>query len=179
MELKFKYVKSIVEESGHLTGHFILTNLTPGQGLTLGNALRRVLLANLEGNAITAIRIPNASHEFSLIPGIREDILEILLNLKQIILKTKYTDKISGKIIAKGPGIITANCLKFDNEVEIINPNQYIAAISTAQNIEFDIIAERGVGYQLADQTEQKAKDFLQIDAVFMPVVKVNYKINF
>lgn len=178
MELKFKYVKSIVEESGHLTGHFILTNLTPGQGLTLGNALRRVLLANLEGNAITAIRIPNASHEFSLIPGIREDILEILLNLKQIILKTKYTDKISGKIIAKGPGIITANCLKFDNEVEIINPNQYIAAISTAQNIEFDIIAERGVGYQLADQTEQKAKDFLQIDAVFMPVVKVNYKIN-
>ena len=80
MELKFKYVKSIVEESGHLTGHFILTNLTPGQGLTLGNALRRVLLANLEGNAITAIRIPNASHEFSLIPGIREDILEILLN---------------------------------------------------------------------------------------------------
>jgi len=178
VELKFKYVKSIVEESGHLTGHFILTNLTPGQGLTLGNALRRVLLANLEGNAITAIRIPNASHEFSLIPGIREDILEILLNLKQIILKTKYTDKISGKIIAKGPGIITANCLKFDNEVEIINPNQYIAAISTAQNIEFDIIAERGVGYQLADQTEQKAKDFLQIDAVFMPVVKVNYKIN-
>nr|YP_009684626.1 RNA polymerase alpha subunit [Pseudopedinella elastica]QDR24712.1 RNA polymerase alpha subunit [Pseudopedinella elastica] len=155
-----------------------MTNLTPGQGLTLGNALRRVLLANLEGNAITAIRIPNASHEFSLIPGIREDILEILLNLKQIILKTKYTDKISGKIIAKGPGIITANCLKFDNEVEIINPNQYIAAISTAQNIEFDIIAERGVGYQLADQTEQKAKDFLQIDAVFMPVVKVNYKIN-
>ena len=117
-------------------------------------------------------------HEFSLIPGIREDILEILLNLKQIILKTKYTDKISGKIIAKGPGIITANCLKFDNEVEIINPNQYIAAISTAQNIEFDIIAERGVGYQLADQTEQKAKDFLQIDAVFMPVVQVNYKIN-
>jgi len=178
VELKFKYVKSIVEESGHLTGHFILTNLTPGQGLTLGNALRRVLLANLEGNAITAIRIPNASHEFSLIPGIREDILEILLNLKQIILKTKYTDKISGKIIAKGPGIITANCLKFDNEVEIINPNQYIAAISTAQKIEFDIIAERGVGYQLADQTEQKAKDFLQIDAVFMPVVKVNYKIN-
>jgi DNA-directed RNA polymerase subunit alpha len=178
VELKFKYVKSIVEESGHLTGHFILTNLTVGQGLTLGNALRRVLLANLEGTAITAIRIPNASHEFSLIPGVREDILEILLNLKQIILKTTSEEKISGKIIAKGPGIITANCLKFDQNVEIINPNQYIAAISTAQDIEFDILVEKGVGYQLADQTEQKAPDFLQLDAVFMPIVKVNYKIN-
>ena len=101
MELKFKYVKSIVEESGHLTGHFILNNLNPGQGLTLGNALRRVLLADLEGHAITAIRIPNASHEFSFIPGVREDILEILLNLKQIILKTDSNEKISGKILAK------------------------------------------------------------------------------
>lgn len=178
MELKFKYVKSIVEESGHLTGHFIMTNLTIGQGLTLGNALRRVLLANLEGSAITAIRIPNASHEFSLIPGVREDILEILLNLKQIVLKTECEENISGKIIAKGPGIITANCLKFDKKVEIVNPNQYIAAISTAQNIEFDILVKKGVGYQLADQTEQKAKDFLQIDAIFMPIVKVNYKIS-
>jgi DNA-directed RNA polymerase subunit alpha len=178
VELKFKYVKSIVEESGHLTGHFIMTNLTIGQGLTLGNALRRVLLANLEGSAITAIRIPNASHEFSLIPGVREDILEILLNLKQIVLKTECEEKISGKIIAKGPGIITANCLKFDKKVEIINPNQYIAAISTTQNIEFDILVKKGVGYQLADQTEQKAKDFLQIDAIFMPIVKVNYKIS-
>lgn len=178
MELKFKYVKSIVEESGHLTGHFILNNLTTGQGLTLGNALRRVLLANLEGTAITAIRIPNASHEFSLIPGVREDILEILLNLKQIILKTSCKEKISGKIIAKGPGIITANCLKFDKDVEIINPNQYIAAISTSQDIEFDILVEKGVGYQLADQIEEKGKNFLEIDAIFMPIVKVNYKIN-
>ena len=178
MELKFKYVKSIVEESGHLTGHFILNNLNPGQGLTLGNALRRVLLADLEGHAITAIRIPNASHEFSFIPGVREDILEILLNLKQIILKTDSNEKISGKILAKGPGIITASSLKFDKTVKIINPNQYIAAISTDQDIEFDILVEHGSGYQLADQIEPNTNDFLQIDAVFMPIVKVNYKIN-
>jgi len=89
VDLKFKYIKSSVEESGNIVGHFMLTNLLSGQGLTIGNALRRVLLSNLEGTAITAIKIPGASHEFSTISGIREDILEILLNLKQIILKTK------------------------------------------------------------------------------------------
>lgn len=178
MELKFKYVKSIVKESGQLTGHFILNDLTTGQGLTIGNALRRVLLANLEGSAITAIRIPQASHEFSLIPGVREDILEILLNLKQIVLKSDSTEKISGKIKVQGPGIITANCLKFDKNIEIINPNQYIATISRSKDIEFDVIVEKGIGYQLADKTEQKEKGFIQIDAVFMPVINVNYKIN-
>lgn len=178
MELKFQYVKSTVEESGHLTGHFIMTNLAVGQGLTIGNTLRRVLLANIEGTAITAIRIPNASHEFSLIPGIREDILEILLNLKQIVLKTSSEDKISGKISAKGPGIITANCLKFDKDVTIINKNQYIAAISTNQEVEFDILVEKGIGYRLANQTEQKANNFLEIDAIFMPIIRVNYTIN-
>lgn len=88
MDLKFKYVKSSIKESGNLIGHFIMSDLEAGQSLTIGNALRRVLLSNLEGTAITAIRIPGAAHEFATIPGIREDILEILLNLKQIILKT-------------------------------------------------------------------------------------------
>ena len=178
MELKFKYVKSSLEESGHLNGHFIMSNLEPGQGLTIGNALRRVLLSNLEGTAITAIRIPGTSHEFSIIPGIREDILEILLNLKQIILKTKTKDIISGKIGAKGPGIITANCLTFDSDVTIINPNQYIGTIVDDTVIEFDIIVEHGVGYCFSDQSEQKHVNFLNIDAIFMPVIKVNYKIN-
>ena len=88
MDLKFKYVKSSVKESGNLVGHFTMSDLEAGQGLTIGNALRRVLLSNLEGAAITAIKIPGAAHEFATIPGIREDILEILFNLKQIILKT-------------------------------------------------------------------------------------------
>ena len=104
MDLKFKYVKSSVKESGNLVGHFTMSDLEAGQGLTIGNALRRVLLSNLEGAAITAIKIPGAAHEFGTIPGIREDILEILLNIKQIILKTAEKEPFSGKIIAKGPG---------------------------------------------------------------------------
>ena len=178
MELKFKYVKSSLEESGHLNGHFIMSNLEPGQGLTIGNALRRVLLSNIEGVAITAIRIPGASHEFSTIPGMREDILELLLNLKQVILKSETQDLISGKIRLTGPGIITANSLKFDSEVKIINPNQYISTIATNTKIDLDIIAERGIGYRFGDQSEQHYRDFLNIDAIFMPVLKVNYTVN-
>ena len=178
MELKFKYVKSSIEESGNIVGHFIMSNLLPGQGLTIGNALRRVLLANLEGTAITAIKIPNVSHEFSTIPGIREDILEILLNIKQVVLKTLEKQKFSGKIKAKGPGIITANSIMFDSDVSVVNPNHYIATISAKTVVEFDIIAESGIGYQIANQIEEKYPNFLTIDAIFMPVIKVNYRIN-
>jgi len=176
--LKIKYIKSTITESGNIIGNFVLTNLNTGQGLTIGNALRRVLLSNIEGTTITAIKIPNTSHEFTTIPGIREDILEILLNLKQIIFKTKIKHKISGKLYAEGPGIITANCLQFNNNVEIINPNQYIGTIISTQKIEFDIILESGTGYQLEDQNQQKYKNFLKIDAVFMPVINVNFKVN-
>jgi DNA-directed RNA polymerase subunit alpha len=178
VELKFKYIKSSIEESGHFVGHFLMSNLSPGQGLTIGNALRRVLLSNIEGIAITAIRIPGASHEFSTIPGMREDILELLLNLKQVILKSETKDLISGKIRLEGPGIITANSIKFDSEVKIINPNQYIATIATNTKIDLDIIAEQGIGYRFGDQSEQHYRDFLNIDAIFMPVLKVNYSIN-
>lgn len=178
MELKFKYIKSSIEESGHSVGHFLMSNLSPGQGLTIGNALRRVLLSNIKGIAITAIRIPGASHEFSTIPGMREDILELLLNLKQVILKSETKDLISGKIRLEGPGIITANSIKFDSEVKIINPNQYIATIATNTKIELDIIAEQGIGYRFGDQSEQHYRDFLNIDAIFMPVLNVNYSIN-
>lgn len=143
MELKFKYIKSSVQESGHSVGHFIMSNLSPGQGLTIGNALRRVLLSNIEGIAITAIRIPGVAHEFSTISGMREDILELLLNLKQTILKTETKELISGKICLNGPGIITANSIKFDSDVRVINPNQYIATIATNTKIELDIIADR------------------------------------
>ena len=87
MELNFKYTKSSIEESGNIVGHFTISNLEKGQGLTIGNALRRVLLSNIEGTAITGIKIPNVSHEFSIINGVREDILEIILNINEINCK--------------------------------------------------------------------------------------------
>ena len=179
MELKFKYVKSSVEESGHIVGHFIMTNLIPGQGLTIGNALRRVLLSNLEGTAITGIKIPGVAHEFSTIPNVREDVLEIFLNLKQIVLKSEKQTPIFGTVTIDGPGVITASSIKFDDDIEIVNPNQYIASFSGEDTLTFDIKVEKGIGYQFAEQANSNDNiDFLSIDAVFMPVLKVNYKIN-
>ena len=179
-ELNFQYFKSSVEESGKLTGHFLLESLEAGQGLTIGNALRRVLLSNLEGTAITGIKIPGVAHEFSTIPNVREDVLEIFLNLKQIVLKSEKQVPIFGKVSINGPGVITASSIKFDDEdIEIVNPNQYIASFSGNDTLTFDIKVEKGIGYQFAEQANTNDNmDFLAIDAVFMPVLKVNYKIN-
>jgi len=179
-ELNFQYFKSSVEESGKLTGHFLLQSLEAGQGLTIGNALRRVLLSNLEGTAITGIKIPGVAHEFSTIPNVREDVLEIFLNLKQIVLKSEKQTPIFGTVSINGPGVITASSIKFDDEdIEIVNPNQYIATFSGNDTLTFDLRVEKGIGYQFAEQANNNDNiDFLAIDAVFMPVLKVNYKIN-
>ena len=178
-ELNFQYFKSSVEESGKLTGHFLLQSLEAGQGLTIGNALRRVLLSNLEGTAITGIKIPGVAHEFSTIPNVREDVLEIFLNLKQIVLKSEKQTPIFGTVTIDGPGVITASSIKFDDDIEIVNPNQYIASFSGEDTLTFDIKVEKGIGYQFAEQANSNDNiDFLSIDAVFMPVLKVNYKIN-
>jgi DNA-directed RNA polymerase subunit alpha len=179
-ELNFQYFKSSVEESGKLTGHFLLQSLEAGQGLTIGNALRRVLLSNLEGTAITGIKIPGIAHEFSTIPNVREDVLEIFLNLKQVVLKSERQKPIFGTVTIEGPGVITASSIKFDDEdIKIINPNQYIASYSGEETLTFEVKVEKGIGYQFAEQANNNDDlDFLSIDAVFMPVLKVNYKIN-
>lgn len=177
-ELKFQYFKSQVDEAGRITGGFILHSLNVGQGLTIGNTLRRVLLSNIEGTTITAIKIPEIKHEFSTIPGLREDVLELILNFKQVILKSKK-DNVEGYINVKGPGIITANCIKFPSEVEIINPNQYLGTLSNNKILKIELKANRGVGYELAKQINYKdLNDYITIDAIFMPVLSVNCKIK-
>ena len=177
-ELKFQYTKSCVEESGNLTGHFLMPTTEPSQGLTVGNALRRVLVVKLEGTALTGINIPNAHHEFSTIEGIREDILEILLNLKQIILKSPSSETLTGRLKINGPGVITAACLEFDQPVEIINPTHYmllfIQILIQVTNLE----QKKVLVIFLQTKLRKKYEDFLNIDAVFMPVLKVNYTIK-
>jgi DNA-directed RNA polymerase subunit alpha len=176
-ELKFQYFKSCVEESGNLTGYFLLQNLETGQGLTFGNALRRVMLSNIEGTAITGIKIPGIVHEFSTIPNVREDLLEIFLNLKQIVLSGKKETPSFGHVSVQGPGVITANLIKFEDEIEIINPNQYIATLSGNEILNFTLKVEKSSGYQFAEQEKNLDNlDFLAIDAVFMPIVAVNFR---
>ena len=129
-ELCIKCLKSEITDSGGEYGQFVLDSL-PGQGVTIGTLLRRILLGNLGGTAITGVRIAGATHEFSTLEGVREDILEILLNLKGIVFKNNTQEPKLGRLKIQGPAVITANCMDLDSDLEIINPNHYIATIST------------------------------------------------
>nr|QXM17616.1 RNA polymerase subunit alpha [Chaetoceros pseudocurvisetus] len=177
--LYIKCLKSEKIESGSMYGQFLINSLRPGQGITIGNLLRRVLLSDLGGTTITAVRIAGVRDEFSIIPGVREDILEILLNLKGIVIKNETTDLSFGRLKIKGPAVITADSIQLPSNIEIVNSNHYIATISTSNVLEIEFKFEHGTGYKLAGQTFcDKSEDFLQIDAIFMPIQKVDFKIE-
>ena len=177
--ISIKCLKLEKTYSGSCHGQFVINSLRPGQGLTIGNQLRRVLLGDLGGLAISAVRIAGVSHEFSTIPGVREDILEILLNLKGIIFKSKVHDAQFGRLKVQGPSIITADLIQLPSNIEIVNPNHYIATISTSDILEIEFKFEYGVGYKLASQIfSTEGENYIQLDTIFMPVQKVDFKIE-
>ena len=177
--ISIKCLKLEKTYSGSCHGQFLINSLHPGQGLTIGNQLRRVLLGDLGGLAISAVRIAGVSHEFSTIPGVREDVLEILLNLKGIIFKSKVHDAQFGRLKVQGPSIITADLIQLPSNIEIVNPNHYIATISTSDILEIEFKFEYGVGYKLASQIfSAEAENYIQLDTIFMPVQKVDFKIE-
>ena len=177
--ISIKCLKSEKIQSGACHGQFLINSLKPGQGITIGNQLRRVLLGDLGGVAISAVRIAGVTHEFSTIPGVREDILEILLNLKGIVFKSQTQNTQFGRLKIQGPSVITADLIELPSNLEIINPNHYIATISTANILEIEFKFEYGTGYRLAAQTfSHEADNYLQLDTIFMPVQKVDFKIE-
>lgn len=179
--ISIKCLKSEQIQSGACHGQFVINSLKTGQGITIGNQLRRVLLGDLGGVAISAVRIAGITHEFSTIPGVREDILEILLNLKGIVLKskTKSKDIQFGRLKIQGPTVITADLIQLPSDLEIINPNHYIATVSTSNIVEIELKFEYGTGYNLASQTfSEEDENYLQLDTIFMPVQKVDFKIE-
>ncbi len=177
--ISIKCLKSEKIQSGACHGQFVINSLRPGQGITIGNQLRRVLLGDLGGVAISAVRIAGITHEFSTIPGVREDILEILLNLKGIVFKSKTQDTQFGRLKIQGPSVVTADLIQLPSDLEIVNPNHYIATISTANILEIEFKFEYGTGYRLAAQTFlDEAENYLQLDTIFMPVQKVDFKIE-
>ena len=177
--LSVKCLKSKRIESGLCHGQFLISSLRPGQGITIGNQLRRVLLNDLGGMAISAVRIAGVTHEFSTIPGVREDILEILLNLKGIIVKSNTKTPQFGRLKLQGPAVVTADLIQLPSNLEIINLSHYIMTISTSNLIEIEFKFEYGTGYRLASQTFfEKNENYLQLDAIFMPVQKVDFKIE-
>lgn len=159
---------------------FVLEPLERGQGTTVGNALRRVLLSNLEGTAITAVRIAGVNHEFATIEGIREDVLEILLNMKEVVLKSYTPGPHIGRVMITGPSTVRSAQFDLPSDVEFVDPGQYIATLADGAKLEMEFRIERGTGYRSVERgrDETSSVDFLQLDAVFMPVTKVNYSVE-
>lgn len=177
--ISIKCLKSDRVESGSCHGQFLINSLKAGQGITIGNQLRRVLLNDLGGVAISAVRIAGISHEFSTIPGVREDILEILLNLKGIVFKSQTQTPQFGRLKIQGPAVVTADLIQLPPNLKIVNPNQYIMTISTSNILEIEFKFEYGTGYKLASQTFlEENENYLQLDTIFMPVQKVDFKIE-
>ena len=173
-------IESVVEEDQSQYGRFVIEPLGRSQGTTVGNALRRVLLSNLEGVAITAVRIAGATHEFSTISGVREDVLDILLNMKEIILRSYSSQPQIGRLLVQGPSKVTAGHFELPSEVEVVNPEQYVATVADGHTLEMEFRIERGQGYRAVERSKDDATalDFIQIDSIFMPVRKVNYSVE-
>ena len=179
-QFQIECVESNTQENRSQYSKFVLEPLARGQGTTIGNALRRVLLSNLEGTAVTAVRIAGVSHEFATIPGVREDVLEIMMRMKEIVLKSYYSQRQIGRLLATGPATVTAAHFDLPSEVEVIDPNQYVATLADGAKLEMEFWIDRGKGYRTVERgrDEATALDFLQIDAVFMPVHQVNYSVE-
>ena len=179
-QFQVECVESKTERDQSQNSRFVIEPLERGQGTTLGNALRRVLLSNLEGAAVTAVRIAGVNHEFATIPGVREDVLDILLNMKKVVLKSYAAQPQIGRLLVQGPATVTTENFELPSDVELVNPAQYVATLSQGATLEMEFRIEKGKGYRSVGKTkdEMSALDFLQIDSVFMPVRKVNYTVE-
>jgi len=170
-----------IEEHSATSATFNIEPLQTGYGNTLGNSLRRVLLSSIEGAAIVAFRIEGTSHEFTTIPGVKEDVIDIMLNIKNVRIKV-FTDKpIELRLEKKGAGVVTAADIKTIDDVEVVNPDQVICTIDDPKkSVLIDFVVETGRGYQtIEDSSAQRIhSDMIAIDAIFSPVMRVRYKVD-
>jgi DNA-directed RNA polymerase subunit alpha len=170
-----------INENGANSAEFVIEPLHAGYGNTLGNSLRRVLLSSIKGAAIVAFRIEGASHEFTTVPGVKEDVVDIMLNLKNVRLKVHTDEPVELRLEKKGAGVITAADIKVTGDVEIVNPDQIIATIDDPKkSVIIDLVAESGRGYRTIEDSsiERLHSDMIALDAVFSPVLRVRYKVE-
>ena len=172
--------EELTEDGKH--GRFVVEPLERGFGNTLGNSLRRVLLSSLEGCAVTSIKINGVLHEFSTIPGVKEDVTEIVLNMKSVVAKLYETSPKVVEISAQGPCVVTAGDIKCDSEVEILNPEQHIATLGEDAKLNMEITIDKGRGYIPAERNKlisgNNVIGVLPIDSIYTPVLKVNYTVD-
>ena len=160
---------------------FVVKPLEPGYGNTLGNSLRRVLLSSTNGAAIVAFKIDGVSHEFTSIEGVKEDVVDIMLNLKNIKFKAHTDSPVELRLEKTGAGIITAKDIKANAEMEVVNPDQIIATIDDDKTkFAMDIVVESGHGYKTIEEASEDRihSDMIAVDAIFTPVLRVRYKVD-
>ncbi len=163
------------------SGKFEIMGCYPGYGMTLGNALRRVLLSSLKGAAVTSVKIKGVSHEFSTLDGVMEDAVQIILNLKKIRFRLHTDESVKVSLKFKGEGKVTAAAIKGSSEVEVVNPEQIIATITDKKvELEMELEVSNGLGYVPIDQQERGEKEIevIAIDAVYTPIRRVNYEVE-
>jgi DNA-directed RNA polymerase subunit alpha len=159
---------------------FAIEPLQPGFGYTLGNALRRTLLSSIPGTAISSVRIDSVLHEFSTIPKVTEDVTDIILNLKQLVLRSEVEEPVSAYLRAKGPADVTAGDIQPPAGVEILNPDLHIATLTRGANLEIEMTIQRGVGYVTAERNKNPRDPIgvIPVDSIFSPVRRVTYAVE-
>ncbi len=182
MELKIKTVNTMTSSDGSQYGKFTIEPLERGFGTTIGNALRRVLLSSLEGTAVTSCRIEGITHEYTAIPGVLEDVIDVMLNLKGLAIKTDSKEPQQLRIDVDKPGPVLASDIQLPAGVKVVNPDWLICTIADGGSFHADIVVETGKGY-VANDVPRNSKsgapiDMLPIDATFMPVKRVSYEVE-
>ena len=180
IEIEKPRIECIETPSDDSYGKYVIEPLERGYGTTLGNSLRRVLLSSLPGTAVTSIRISGIQHEFSTIPGVKEDVTEIVLNIKRIIARLHSDEPKTVYIEASGEGEVTAGDIKADGEVEILNPELHIATLGPDASLSMELTLDHGRGYVPADKNKnpQQIIGTIPVDSIYTPVLKVNYAVE-
>jgi DNA-directed RNA polymerase subunit alpha len=159
---------------------FVIEPLQPGFGYTIGNALRRTLLSSIPGTAISSIRFDGALHEFSTIPKVTEDVTDIILNLKQLVLRSEVEEPVTANLRARGPNEVTAGDIESPAGVEVLNPDLHVATLGRGATLELEMTVQRGVGYVAADRNKNPRDPIgvIPVDSIFSPVRRVTYSVE-
>ncbi|WP_027365206.1 DNA-directed RNA polymerase subunit alpha [Desulfotruncus alcoholivorax] len=180
LEIEKPRIECIETDKDQNYGKFVVEPLERGYGITLGNSLRRVLLSSLPGGAVTTVKIDGVLHEFATIPGVKEDVTEIILNLKELCLKMYTDEERTLRIEAQGEGEVKAADITSDADVEILNPDLHIATLAEGARLYMEMTVSRGRGYVSAERNKQgdHVIGIIPVDSIFTPVRKVNYNVE-
>jgi DNA-directed RNA polymerase subunit alpha len=172
---------TLVEETvTEYRSRFVMEPLEPGFGYTLGNSVRRTLLSSIPGAAVTSIRIEGVLHEFTTVPGVKEDVTELILNIKQLVVSSEHDEPVVMYLRKQGPGAVTAADIAPPAGVEVHNPDLHIATLNGKGKLEVELVVERGRGYVSAAQNKQPGQEIgrIPVDSIYSPVLKVTYKVE-